>query len=363
MSKNLVLWVENEPERLTNFQEDIEEDDTIELVIKKDAKSAVEYLRDNIEKLSGAVLDIESFIDPQHQVETKTSFCRVRDCINTLKHVNPIEYFAFTGKGKYLGDKENFREEYGCEIFDKNFQVFEAEEHLRKIVNRHIIARISNRYRDAFELSEDIQADLLQILIILESGNTKNANVYNIIRKVFDWIMAYCYEIGLSQVQFNGSNLAECSKFLGRAEMAELVPVYVQRCFHSAVTVANEGSHRLSIDKDTKDGACPYLIRSTIFELLTIINWLKQVTVETADIEARKAITKAILEAPQGEEVDFDDIVEQDERKNFHCGEYLLPFNNGPAVNTRIHVYVATANTSRTKDIYPYFATRFKKID
>lgn len=296
MSKNLVLWVENEPERLTSFQEDVEDDGTIQLVIKKDAKSAMEFLKDNIEKLSAAVLDIESFIDPQHQEETKTSFCRVRDYINTLKHRNPIEYFAFTGKGKYLEEKEGFKEEYGCEIFDKNYQVFEAEAYLKKIVDRHIIARISSKYGDVFSLSKEIQYDLLQVLMILEVHDTRNADIYNKIRKILDWVMDYCYSIGISQVEFTGTNLADCSKFIGDSKMSDIVPVYIQRSFHSAVTIANEGSHRLQIDSDTKDGACPYLIRSTVFELLNILNWLNTVPDDDESVEQRKQITAGINE-------------------------------------------------------------------
>ena len=56
MSNKLVLWVENEPEKLVDFQHDVEEDYDIEFVIKKDAASAVAYLNDNIEKLSAAIL-------------------------------------------------------------------------------------------------------------------------------------------------------------------------------------------------------------------------------------------------------------------------------------------------------------------
>ena len=153
MSKSLVLWVENEPERLRNFKRDIEEDDTIELVICKDAETAVQYLKDNIEKLSAAVLDIESFINPDSEEETKTSFCHVRDCIKELSYRNPIEFFAFTGKGKYLEDVKGFKDEYQCEIFDKNFQGLEAEDYLRSIVDRHLNTKISRKYKAAFGLS------------------------------------------------------------------------------------------------------------------------------------------------------------------------------------------------------------------
>lgn len=292
MSKYLVLWVENEPEKLRNFQRDIEEDGEIELVVIKDAQSAALYLDENIEKLSGAILDIESFRTPGDEEETKTSFCRVRDKINKLEYRNKIEFFAFTGKGKYLKDREGFEEEFGCRILDKNYQSIEAEEYLKEIVGRHIIAKISSKYAGAF-IHEDIQLDLLKILMVLENHDYRNAGVFNDIRKVMDWVMPYCYDMGLSQIRFDGSNLADCSKFLCKTELADngLIPIYIQRSIHSVVVVSNEGSHRLSIDDDTKEGRAPYLVRSTVFELLNILYWLGTVATDEDSINEREDLT------------------------------------------------------------------------
>ena len=299
MRKHLVLWVEDTPELLQGFQNDIEEEDEIEFVIKRDASNAVEYLENNIEKLSAAVLDIESFINEDSTEETKSSFCRVRDKILELKHRNPIQYFAFTGKAKYLKDEKGFKEEYKCEIFDKNYQTIEAEKRLREMVSNHVIAKISNKYGKVFQLSSEIQMDLLQILMIVEDRETRNADVYNKIRKVLDWVMGYCYNIGLSQIEFSGSNLADCSRFLGSKEMGKIVPVYIQRSFHSCIEIANDGSHRLTIDKDTKDGAAPYLIQSTVFELLNILNWLKSLPIDEDSIAIREAQTAEIYQSIQ----------------------------------------------------------------
>jgi len=308
MSKHLVLWVEDTPELLQGFRNDIEEDEEIEFVIKRDAANAVDYLDDNIEKLSAAVLDIESFINEESNEETKSSFCRVRDKILELKHRNPIQYFAFTGKAKYLKDEKGFKEEYECEIFDKNYQTIEAEKRLREMVNNHIIAKISNKYGKVFQLSPEIQMDLLQILMIVEDGDTRNADVYNKIRKVLDWVMEYCFNIGLSQIEFTGSNLADCSRFLGSKEMGKVVPIYIQRSFHSCVEIANDGSHRLRIDKDTKDGVAPYLIQSTVFEMLNILNWLKSLPIDEDSVTARESQTADIYQSIQSKRNSQDTI-------------------------------------------------------
>lgn len=296
MNKRYVLWVEDQPQKLVDFKKDIEDDGTIELIVVKDAESAINYLDQNIEKLSAAVLDIESFINPESDEETKTSFCRVRDHINKLEHRNKIEYFAFTGKAKYLKEKKGFSEEYRCKIFDKNYEGLEAEEYLRKIVNTHIIAQIVNKYGKAFELSLDIRPDLLKILMILENHDYRNASVYNDIRKVLDWTMKYCFDIGLLQIVHTGSNIAECSQFLGEKDLQQYVPIYIQRSIHSAVTVSNEGSHRLRIDNDTKEGLAPFLVQSTVFELLNIIIWLQSLPSDEKSVSERKQTTKHILD-------------------------------------------------------------------
>lgn len=296
MNNNYVLWVEDQPQNLIDFKNDIEEDGSIKLVIVKDARSAIDYLDQNIEKLSAAVLDIESFINPESDEETKTSFCRVRDHINKLEHRNKIEYFAFTGKAKYLKEKEGFSEEYRCKIFDKNYEGLEAEEYLRKIVNTHIIAQIVNKYGKAFELCQDIRPDLLSILMVIENHDYRNADVFNRIRKVLEWIAEYCYEIGLSQIVFNGTNLNEWSAFSGEYKMNSLIPSYIQRSIHSAVVVTNTGSHRTTIDQDTKEGKAPYLVQSTVYELLNIILWLNVVPTDKNSISERKEKTRTIYE-------------------------------------------------------------------
>ena len=54
----------------------------------------------------------------------------------------------------------------------------------------------------------------------------RNADIYNKIRKVLDWVMQYCYEIGLSQVEFTGTNLNDCSKFLGNTKLNKIIPFF-----------------------------------------------------------------------------------------------------------------------------------------
>ena len=293
-----VLWVEDKPQKLSNFRSNIEDDGEIQLIICKDAESAVSYLESDIESLSGAILDIEAFVSPESEIETKTSFCRVRDCIHRLKYRNAIEFFAFTGKAKHLKDKEGFKEEYQCEIFDKNSQSDEAEEYLHKIVDRHILSRISYKYGGLFgpSLGEKERQRLLSILLVLEKGETRNADVFNPIRKILDWVMEYSNSIGLLDIPFDGSNLGECSVWLGSEAFSDkLVPTYIQRSFHSCVVISNNGSHKQVTDKLVSEGNAPYLVRSTIFELLNILEWIQNLPNTDYDNAERAALADRLL--------------------------------------------------------------------
>lgn len=57
------------------------------------------------------------------------------------------------------------------------------------------------------------------------------------------------------------------------------VPMYVQRAFHSLTQIAQNGSHyhptdtHLVVARDTRQGNAPYLLKSCLYDLLTIIHW------------------------------------------------------------------------------------------
>lgn len=300
MSKSKVLWVENEPERLVPFRKLVEFDGSIELVPIKDAESAIAYLDDNVELLTAAVLDIESFLTSDSTDEHMGSFIRVRDSITRLENRNKLQYFAFSGKRQYTQDPEFFEKTYGCKIFDKNCQSEEAISYLRLIVKQSDIANILHRYGSAFSLPLDESAtkDLLRILLSVEKSNHRDAECLHLVRNVMDWVMQYCYEIGLSQVKFTGTNLADCSRFMGDKLMKEFVPVHIASCMRQAVDLGNNGSHKKGDGyQAVLNGQAPYLIRSATFSLLTVLNWLTTLPADEESVTDRDEATSKIFES------------------------------------------------------------------
>lgn len=171
--------------------------------------------------------------------------------------------------------------------------------------------------------------------------------------------MIYCNKSGVLPVPFKGANLAECSLFLGKKEMQEFVPVHIQRSFHSCVDIANNGSHRLAIDTIVGSGAAPYLIRSTVFELLNIIYWCK--TLPTSENEIKNLRQKTSVFMPTEGSEEIIGLIEQDENRNYHCKDCLLKYNemHPEDIGKKIKISKHSPNTNeRTKELYHFFITR-----
>lgn len=204
------------------------------------------------------------------------------------------------------------------------------------------------------------QTELISIISYLDESKYKESSVFNLIRKELDWVMNTCYDCGYLQIPYNGSNLGECSSYLGQKELLPFIPLHIQRSFHSSVTVCNEGSHRLEIDETIKAGKAPYLVRSTVYEFLNILYWLKDMPKSEESIELLKqeiisatASKKPVLEDYEGKEY----IVEID-NGNYHCKECSLNYKIAKEyVGKKVILYDVQKNgNSKTSSLYPLYA-------
>ena len=197
--------------------------------------------------------------------------------------------------------------------------------------------------------------ELVEILNHLEKDISNDPSIFNAIRKELDWIMRYSYDHGLSSVRFTGSNLAECSSSMGKPELCSIIPLHIQRSVHSATAVCNEGSHRMSIDRLVREGKAPYLTRSTIFEFLNILYWLKDAPETPEDIERTKLLAGGKLRYENKSHA-----IELDDNGYYHCGECLLSSDYAEKhIGQTVTVYDVRINAAQDQDSYPYFA-KFK---
>lgn len=193
-----------------------------------------------------------------------------------------LPYFISTGKKEVLKNPI-FKSIYPL-VYEKGIDDEKLCDDIIQTINEQPNRIIKNKYPEIFSWLEGTIADeVLSIIKIYENREFANADTFNKVRKVLDWIMSYLYDYGLLAIKFNGANLNECSKFLGKSKLQDVVPVHIQRHLYSLVTIANEGSHRQHIDEEVKTNKAPFLVASTIFELLNVLTWLHQLPNDTEE--------------------------------------------------------------------------------
>lgn len=363
MSKYKVLWIDDEPSN--EFINEAYEYD-IDIINATCHDAGMILLKDSDKHWDAVILDAYCKINDEQS--ESPSLASLTESISAIdKYCNEtrfIPWFVYTS-GAYEGFDYLRNQIRKNRIWDdRPYYAKPSDRHtlfdkLKEAANQQLTTQLKLKYADIWKIYP--YQDILHLLEIADRGGNKTASVFNDIRKIFDWVMHYCCNHGLP-LGFNGSNLGECSAKLGKATMQDYVPLYIQRSFHSCVEITNNGSHKLIVDEHTSRGLAPYLLQSTIFELLNILVWCSSLPQEKEEKEVLAAKVSKLLEQPAL----YEDVVKQDSDNNYHCGEYLLNYNfceKKKALEKRIRITEKTDNSNpSTKDRYPNFASKWEFV-
>lgn len=369
-SKYNVLWIDDEWETMSSFKKNCLFDYEMELTPFKTQKEGLDEFARHPAFWDAIILDARVLNEDLNEAPDISNMYRAIARIMSEHRDTP--FFISTGEKEYI-DKEWFKT-YCSTTFSRRFYEKHVDDEslcqdIIKAIEDTPNRKIINKYPKLFaNLSADIFNEVLAIVKIHETNDYTNADIFNKVRKVLDWFMTNLNKYGLLAIPFNGSNLAECSKFLGDKNLSIFIPIYIQRHIFSLITVANEGSHRLTIDKDVKSGIAPYLVSVTVFELINVLLWYYQLPDEIPVI-AQTAISK--ITKPGGdvtltEEIESlikeyegrEFIVEKDDNNKYHCGKCLIPTN---AAHHFLGEKVVLNNVQKGKGNYPLYA-QFKSV-
>jgi hypothetical protein len=238
------------------------------------------------------------------------------------------------------------------------------------------IKRVVAEYPD-FKLKEKHAAlfswyprkeELLNIIRYLDKeDNREDYEVFNKIRQELEFLMDLAHKKGFLDIEFKTTNLAACSQRLGDTRLTGIIPNYIQRNLHSAVSICNRGSHNTLLTDIVKENQAPYLIKSTIYEFLNLVHWFNKTEEE---INAMKEQIKSALatdasELTEEEQIRVADkyqnkeyVVQKDQDDNYYCEECLLSYKKAnPYLDQKVIIEEIKRNTSKTASLYPYFAT------
>lgn len=360
-----VLWIDDQP---NNAFIDNADKEGIYIEVFKNVDAGIEELLNSGNSYDAIILDANCLSNNDGTKEPDVSALSYALRRITEEKIE-LPWFVYSGGG-FSGEvaidiivKGHERNYDNRRWYKKPIEMKELFDKIKEVVPSSTDYLLKSKYSEIFSWYPN-EKELLDILKYIADNKTKDASVFNKIRKELDWVMNSLYDCGLLQKPYEGSNLTECSTFLGSSNLQSLVPLHVQRSFHSTTSICNEGSHRLAIDDLVKSGKAPYLVQSTVSEFLNILYWMKDTPKTPEGKEYLKVIVEELLkndtfdDIKQYEGNDF--VIEQDERDNFHCRQCRISYKAAQGLKgLTVTLYNVTVNNAKSKDNYPYFA-KFK---
>lgn len=354
-----VLWIDDQCNELKSFITYAELED-IHITPYNTSKDGMKAFEDNIYKWDAVILDAKCWDESADEVADTDGMYKAIEKTIELKHKRIVPVFIFSGQPDLHDDTKFLKSIRGKKLYKKGNP--EDQEILfkdiKKEANKLLETQIKHKYADVINLFPEITDDLINIIKTIYNDITNDKDIFNPIRKILEWVMRYLNKNEILPFAFEGANFAACSRFLSHHLMSPYIPNYIQRSIYSCVVIGNDGSHNLDVDKAVGENKAPYLIRSTIFELLNIIYWCKSIPSDEKIIEEIKKIASSIESKTIEEGKKIEGIIEQDINRNYHCNEYLLNFNDmrDEDIGRKIRFNKNSKNTKeRTKEDYPYF--------
>lgn len=273
MKKYKILWIDDQWEELSSFKDLCELVHDIEVIPCRYAVEGMKLFEEHLQSWSAVILDAKVLMNADNEVAGLKGLQHSVNRIHELSLKRYVPTFILTGQPD-LFSNETFSEVYG-KFYEKAKDEEQLIHDIKQAADQLVVTHIRKKYGNILEIWPERESEIINILTTLELSNSKNSTCLNEIRKMLEDVMERISQSGLLLVNYTSTNLEECSRFLGQKWLQVLIPIYIQRSIHSCVEMCNPGSHRTDLEMAIKEGRAPFVLNSTIFELLNILYWCK----------------------------------------------------------------------------------------
>lgn len=363
-----VIWIDDKYEEIDLLGN--AEQDNIFITPYKFGKDGISAIQSNLDFWDGVIVDVKCLWASDDEVDRVDNFHRIKEELLVLKGRRPIPFFVYSGQPDVLSDESFKKSLNGRKLYKKNLDEEVLLRDLKNEADKLPEVQIRHKYLDYVDIP-DISKELTEVFMTIEKGREDNPLVFPIMRFILNWLMDRLNEYGILALKHTGTNINACSVFLGKKELADFIPVHIQRSLHSCVEICNNGSHWIDTAKGTvrqevynvvNSGVAPFLIRSTAFELMNILMWYKQLP---KDAPTRSRI-KQIADSISLDGFYIEGLLLRDERGYYHCENCTvspkLMRDKNVHEKDKIRVIKSGNNTQFGKEYYDRFAIDIEKV-
>jgi len=263
-----VLWIDDEWTKQSGFITEAEQEDII-IEAYETAKAGMEVFTNKIDDLDAVILDAKGFDESTDEIPDLDGLYNAISIIEQLKNKRYIPWFVLTGHPDRMGNPDfekslRGRKPYSKLIDEDKKRLFND---IKVEADKSLETQIWHEYADIFATNVD-NATILKLLIALKAKDNKNSAHLNDIRKIMEDVFSECKTKSIIPLHITEMN--DKSRHLSNQTF---VPKYIGKNIESVVKITQTGAHRTETDQDIRSGAAPYLVCSTINELLNIILW------------------------------------------------------------------------------------------
>lgn len=303
-----VLWIDDQP---IDLLQDLAEEFDLDIHVETCYNNGIEWLRNNQEICMAVVLDVKCKItDGPTEVASKNAFReKWLDVVELCTQRKQIPWFVYTA-GDYDGIEALQDMIPSRKLYRKPIGMGDLIKNISQAIELSDMAMAVKKYGDVINFyynqpnQLEIIKPLFRVIKIVEENDYTNTSAFNDMRKILGWATAYMREHGL--LPSSVIRITSASYYLKNINFRakQIVPNYISYGYNTCEDVCNNGSHgkmegstddtnNLIVDELVDSGKAPYLIRSTFYELMNILDWCTKLPTSEAEIALyREAIAK-----------------------------------------------------------------------
>ena len=379
----------------------------IDLVGERFHVEGIEKLKNDLSfNYQAVILDATGFIKSDIEEEKQTNkglYYSLKE-LSELKAKRLIPWFVYTGAPRNVHNEE-FLDQiavYQAEIkfgrknlcyYTKTKDDRELLEDVKSEIEKISTTQIEYKYREVLMVCKkigvgsELLGNLIQILKSTQSNNhaLEPSLYFTQLRMILEYVFRDAEKLNILHercITDGKVNLTESSLFLA-GERTKYLNVSCSKTHFSKIMADNiknlifitgAASHTSDVNpaenRDYQDYRrqvnTPYLLYQLVFILCDLIIWYDAYSEKNNDINKNKSLW---VEGPLTSSVEnhepFTGALKKDNKGNYHIGNTLLPYNKVEGIfmiGDNFEITKTIVNDKGTKDIYPYFATNFKKI-